>query len=149
MAPILSIEEQMAAMKATWQGLGPRNIDRRLQSVRWVGRVRAQYCWYTIEIRYRVGSMPEVRVLAPTLVRLPGNKEGALPHVYPPADDPTLCLFDPRTSEWDTSMPLAQTIVLWTFDWLSCYELWLMTGKWTGGGRHACDPVPISMENLQ
>ncbi|RUW01269.1 hypothetical protein EOA46_33095 [Mesorhizobium sp. M1A.F.Ca.IN.022.05.2.1] len=136
-------------MKATWPGLAPRKIDRRLQSSRWVGRVRAQYCWYTIEIRYRVGSMPEVRVLAPTLVRLPDNEEGALPHVYPPADDPTLCLFDPRTGEWDASMPLAQTIIPWTLDWLSCYELWLMTGKWTGGGRHVCDPVPISMENLQ
>ncbi|GLS35233.1 hypothetical protein GCM10010869_08210 [Mesorhizobium tianshanense] len=32
---------------------------------------------------------------------------------------------------------------------LGCYELWLMTGKWTGGGRHTNDPLPASMEILQ
>lgn len=149
MVLLLSLEEQIAAMKATWPELAPRNIDRRFRSARWVGRVRAQHCWYTIEIRYQVGSMPEVRVLAPILVRLPGNEEGELPHVYPPSNDPTLCLFDPRTDEWDASMALAQTIVLWTLDWLTCYELWLMTGKWAGGGRHAGDPVPVSTENIQ
>jgi hypothetical protein len=148
-ASFLSIEEQIAAMRATWLMLAPRNVDRRLQSARWVGKVRAQYCWYTIDIRYRLGWMPEVRVISPTLVRLPDNAEGQLPHVYPPSDDPTLCLFDPRTEEWIPAMALAQTTVPWTLDWLGCYELWLMTGKWTGGGRHANDPVPASMENLQ
>ena len=34
-------------------------------------------------------------------------------------------------------MTLASTTVLWALDWLACYELWLMTGRWTGGGRHA------------
>ena len=63
-------------------------------------------------------------------------EEGQLPHVYPPLDDPTLCLFDPVAGEWDASMQISQTIVLWALDWIACYELWLMTGKWTGGGRH-------------
>lgn len=101
MGSLLSIEEQIVAMKATWPMLLPRNVDHHLQSARWVGKVRAQHCWYTIDIRYRLGSMPEVRIISPTLVRLPDNVEGQLPHVYPPADDPTLCLFDPRTGEWN------------------------------------------------
>lgn len=38
-------------------------------------------------------------------------------------------------------MHLSQTIVPWSADWLACYELWLMTGRWTGGGRH---PTPLT-----
>jgi len=145
----LSIAEQLASMKTTWPRLIGRNVDRRLQSARWVGPVKPQYATYALEIRYQVGSFPEVRVLAPALVRLPANEEGQLPHVYPPAEDPTLCLFDPQTDEWSPSMPIAQTIVPWALDWLVCYELWLMTGKWTGGGRHVGErPVANTMETL-
>lgn len=96
-----------------------------------------QFTRYTLEIQYRLGSQPDVRVLDPVLVRLPENVEGELPHVFPPAEDPTLCLFDPQADEWDASMAIAQTIAPWAFDWIACYELWLMTGRWTGGGRHA------------
>lgn len=132
----MSLEAQLSSMEATWPHLASRNVDRRQQSARWIGPVRPQYVAYTVELRYGVGSLPEVRVLSPPLVRLPSNKEGQLPHVYPPADDPTLCLFDPKTDEWDPSMPLAQTIVPWALDWLACYEHWVMLGTWTGGGRH-------------
>jgi hypothetical protein len=133
----LTINEQLAGMEAIWPRFRPCNVNRAQQTARWVGRVRPQYGWHEIELRYIVGAMPDVRVTDPPLVRLPGNDEGQLPHVYPPLDDPTLCLFDPRTSEWNPSMPLAKTIVPWALDWLACYELWLMTGTWSGGGRHA------------
>ncbi|RWI08802.1 MAG: hypothetical protein E5X83_29785 [Mesorhizobium sp.] len=143
----LSVGEQIAAMKATWPQFAARNIDRRAQSVRWVGDVRPQHSRYTLEIRYRIGTQPEVRIVAPVLVRLPGNEEGQLPHVYPPVDDPTLCLFDPENNEWDASMRISETTVPWALDWLACYELWLMTGRWTGGGRHAGQPRVASTED--
>ncbi len=100
MVAILSIGEQIAAMKATWPQFSARRIDRRARSARWVGSVRPQYATYSLEIRYELGSFPEVRVLSPKLIRLPGNSEEQLPHVYPPAEDPTLYLFDPRENEW-------------------------------------------------
>lgn len=137
MMPILSIDEQVAAMKSIWPRFAARRIDRRAQSARWVGNVLPQYGTYSLEIRYELDSFPEVRVLTPELVRLPGNSEGQLPHVYPPVEDPTLCLFDPREGEWTPAMSIATTTVPWALDWLVCYELWLMTGRWTGGGRHA------------
>lgn len=132
----LSIDQQRARMKAAWPKFAERGIDRNQQQVRWVGSCRPQFMPFTLELRYRVLAMPEVRVLKPALIRLPDNPEGALPHVYPPAGDPTLCLFDPLDNQWDPTMYLADTIVPWAFDWVACYELWLMTGRWTGGGRH-------------
>jgi len=143
----LSIDQQVAAMKAGWPKLIGRQIDRRLQSARWIGPVRPQYANYALEIRYRLGGWPEVRVVSPSLVRRPGDSEGALPHVYPPADDPVLCLFDPREGEWTPDMSIAETTVPWALDWLTCYEHWLMTGRWTGGGRHADSP-PSASETL-
>ena len=122
MAAILSIDEQVAVMKATWPQFAARRVDRRIQTARWMGGVTPQYAIYSLEIRYELGSFPEVRVLSPELIRLPGNSEGQLPHVYPPADDPTLCLFDPRETEWTAAMSIASTTVPWALDWLACYE---------------------------
>lgn len=131
--PIL-IRNQVAAMNATWPAVKLRH--QNFEGAKWVGLVRPQYQKYKICIDYRLFEAPIVKVLAPNLTRLPDNEEGQLPHVYPPAEDPSLCLYDPRTNEWDGTMLLSRTIVPWTLDWLSCYELWLMTSRWTGGGRH-------------
>lgn len=136
MTGALSLDEQRARMKATWPKFTERGIDRQGQEIRWVGKCRPQFINYTLDICYKLWAWPKVRVLAPELIRLPENPEGAIPHVYPPADDPTLCLFDPAKREWDPTMYIAHTTVPWSFDWLACYELWLMTGRWTGGGRH-------------
>lgn len=132
----LSIDEQVSSMKAVWPRFVVKRTGRLRQFACWSGEVSPQFSKFTLDIRYQVGDWPQVRILAPALVRLPGNEEGQLPHVYPPSDDPTLCLFDPVAGEWDPSMTIAQTILPWALDWIACYELWLMTGKWTGGGRH-------------
>lgn len=146
MGGVLTIEDQRDHMKAAWPLFAVRSLNRAAQSARWVGEVRPQFARFTLEIRYCVGAFPEVRVLQPALVRLPENVEGQLPHVYPPADDPTLCLFDPALNQWNAKMSLAETTAPWAFDWIACYEMWLMTGRWTGGGRHgsafpALDPA--------
>jgi hypothetical protein len=137
----ISIEEQVARMKSTWPLFVAHKVDRTQQSARWTGYVEPHLTRHKLEIRYALGSFPEVRVLAPPLTRLPGNTEGALPHVYPPTDDPTLCLFDPEAGQWDWSMAIAETTLPWACDWIACYELWLITGVWRGGGRHARDPL--------
>jgi hypothetical protein len=111
-----------------------------------VGPVRPQYTKHVLEIRYQIDAFPEVRVISPALIRLPNNSEGQLPHVYPPVDDPTLCLFDPCEDEWSATTTIASTTVPWALDWLACYELWLMTGRWTGGGRHVGPAEPIARE---
>ncbi|MET1755691.1 hypothetical protein ABVV53_09500 [Novosphingobium sp. RD2P27] len=123
-------------MNSIWPSFSIHRLNRQTQSAYWTGEVRPQFGRFRIEIRYRLGDVPHARVLRPALIRLPGNIEGQLPHVYPPADDPTLCLFDPATNQWDPSMTIATTTVPWACDWIACYELWLMTGRWTGGGRH-------------
>ena len=136
-ARALTKDEQIASMKRIWPGLKRRGPQRG--NVRWVGDVRPQFQTYRIEVGHQILKPPEVRVLSPVLTRLPDNEEGQLPHVYPPSEDPTLCLYDPASDEWNHSMLISKTIVPWTLDWLACYELWLMTDKWTGGGRH---PTP-------
>ncbi|MEY9098003.1 hypothetical protein ABIA24_000912 [Sinorhizobium fredii] len=131
---IKTIEQQIAGMRADWPLFRVRKPDRH--SAVWTGELKPQFSKYRIEIRYALGDFPEVRVLAPELTRLPENPEGPLPHVYRPLTDPTLCLFDPATDEWDGSMLISRTTIPWSIDWLTFYEFWLMTGSWSGGGRH-------------
>ncbi|RKT69531.1 hypothetical protein DFJ66_2764 [Saccharothrix variisporea] len=83
---------------------------------------------YSIRLRYRLGKRPAVSVLQPELVLHPGARR--LPHVY---DDGTLCLHYPW--EWKPHMILAHTTLPWTSEWLYYYEIWRMTGAWTGGGH--------------
>lgn len=131
----LPIGDQIKAMKADWPMFKVKNVGRLANTARWVGTLKPQLVAYRLEIRLKEG-WPEVRILSPALKTLSGNPEGLLPHIYPPLQDPTLCLFDPKAGEWDASMLVSRTIVPWAIDWIACYEFWLMTGKWSGGGRH-------------
>ncbi|MFC3504073.1 hypothetical protein ACFOOK_24310 [Micromonospora krabiensis] len=83
---------------------------------------------YTVRLTYRHGRRPEVMVTDPPLARHAGA--AALPHVY--AGD-ELCLYYP--GQWKQDMFLAATVVPWAAEWLMHYEIWLVTGRWTGGGH--------------
>ena len=85
---------------------------------------------YTAEIRYKHRDRPHVRILAPALELHPGA--ASLPHVY---QGDELCLHLP--GEWRDELLLARTIFPWTCAWLVHYEVWLVTGHWTGSG-HDC-----------
>jgi hypothetical protein len=80
---------------------------------------------YTVCMRYQ--DRPQITVIDPQLTR-PDAQDS--PHVYP-GDE--LCLYYP--GEWRHDMLLATTILPWTAKWLMHYELWLITGRWTGGGH--------------
>jgi hypothetical protein len=45
-------------------------------------------------------------------------------------------------------MAIAETTLPWACDWIVCYEFWLITGVWRGGGRHAGDPPLPRKETL-
>lgn len=83
---------------------------------------------YTVRIRQQSGEHPHVTVVDPPLDLHEG--EPKLPHVYP-GDE--LCLYYP--SQWRSDLLLAVTVLPWTAEWLLHYEIWLATGKWTGGGH--------------
>jgi hypothetical protein len=85
---------------------------------------------YLVRIRQRHGQQPQVTVIEPHL-ELHSNAT-SLPHVYP-GDE--LCLFYP--GQWRPDTLLSTSIVPWTAEWLMHYELWLVTGHWTGGGHCA------------
>lgn len=92
---------------------------------------------------------PVVRVLSPALrPNFGAEEEAPLPHVYFNSHDLTLsalCLFDPDNDEWSHNDFIAQTTIPWAADWLACYEGWLATGRWFGGGRHA-QPKPAEAD---
>lgn len=88
------------------------------------------------------GMLPRAQVLAPDLLAEVGD---ALPHVYGTRPHPDLCLFDPDAGEWRPGMLLAESYVPWAAQWLAFYEIWRVTGRWTGPERHpdrADDRVP-------
>lgn len=138
-----TLAQQIDAMTSAWPMFRLSKRDRVNHCVIWSGILKPQFTTYRVEVRYVVGTYPQVRVLSPELERLPGNEEGSLPHVYGPSSDPTLCLFDPKADEWNSTMLIAEKIIPWTIEWLTFYEFWLMTGVWSGGGRH---PTPLSEE---
>jgi len=86
---------------------------------------------YTVRIKYKLKKRPEVIVINPLLK---STKEGPLQHVFP---GDKLCLFRYKYFEWNSSMPIADTIIPWTSLWLFYHEIWETTGKWYGGGEHS------------
>lgn len=119
-------------------------IRRSRERVCWEGELRPFHKTYRIGVALRLappdGGLPNPLVMALN-PRLRGRLESPheeIPHVYPnPANPllPCLCLFHPATDRFDPRrQSVANTIVPWTTEWLACYEGWLATGKWFGGG---------------
>jgi hypothetical protein len=115
----------------------------------WEGWVRPLAQAYKLRITYVLWNSiagvkllslrPAIWVLEPRLQLFSDFAPGQLvPHIYPDfgrLDQSRLCVFDPVTDEWTMDKAIADTIVPWSIDWLACYEGWLATGEWTGGGR--------------
>ena len=141
----LTTWDQVESMRKTWPEF--RVLERSRRFVRWVGRLRPFCMTYTIHVAYcrepdrgiAHGFRPCVTVIGPFLHRREDAPNEPIPHHYPNPDYPEipfLCLYDPDAHQWHPGMTIARTIVPWTIDWLACYEGWLATGEWTGGGRH-------------
>jgi hypothetical protein len=96
---------------------------------------------YDVRLHYTLERGPRVFVRSPDLLQ-PG--EDPIPHRY---GDGSLCLYLPGTGEWDRSMPLAETIIPWTAEWLYFYEIWLGTGQWCGGGHGTPKPDELHADD--
>jgi hypothetical protein len=149
---VQTIRQQVRAMRQHWPGfaIGEETLDKAV----WFGSLAGLERAYRVMIEYGLPMtaaahemfrrFPLVRVLSPELeLRFDAPEEAPLPHVYFSGPDFTLsplCLFDVEAGEWSHDDLIALTTVPWAADWLACYEGWLATGRWHGGGRHARTP---------
>lgn len=141
-----TIEQQNQLMALHWPDFSVS--ERSTDVISWTGHLRGIDREYLIKIWHRdfvfgmdpKWQFPRVQVLYPYLQPNPrATEERPLPHVYFHPNDLTLsplCLFDPEQNEWSHADYIALTTVKWSADWLACYEGWLATGRWYGGGRH-------------
>ncbi len=117
-----------------WEG-----VLRPLSAQTYKVRITYQLPRMTKEYLFNPAYLPMVQVLEPRLSLQNSNAgHDALIHLYVDRDSPelpSLCLDDPLKSGWSDHASIADTIVPWAIDWLTCYELWQATGKWTGAGR--------------
>lgn len=88
---------------------------------------------YSIRIVYRLDATPKVFVVSPNLRELANGQ--TIPHLYS-QQRLELCLYKPGKGEWAPSMFLTDTILPWVNVWLFCFEEWLFSGEWKGGGEH-------------
>lgn len=143
-----SVRQQIAAMARRWPMFDL--ADETATHALWFGSLVGIERAHRLSVEFalpthgdgtsRASCFPVVRVLSPRLILKPDAiDEAPLPHVYFEEPDITLsplCLFDPSQAEWSHSDLIAHTTVPWAADWLACYEGWLATGRWYGGGRH-------------
>ena len=143
---ILSTMKQVKLMQEKWP------VFKVLQRTHWIALWEGALCplsqTYTVQVLFqreknykKAGSIltPLVTVMSPLLHQRPEDPSDPIPHHYQSRSNPNLpflCLYDPDTRQWHPGRAVAQTIIPWTIDWLACYEGWLATGEWTGGGRH-------------
>jgi len=131
---------QVRDMRAKWPEFRVKRRDKR-RAV-WEGELRPFQRTYTVSIdigfspRGTDAPTPLVEVLNPRLHSRYEAPEEVIPHVYPRGRLlPVLCLHHPPTDRFDPRRDsAADTVIPWTIDWLACYEGWLATGRWVGGG---------------
>ena len=141
------IRAQIERMRRAWPTF--RAIRKSNTFVCWEGALTPIMQTYTVRVSYCnrcdldrsdiLRGKPRITVIDPLLRHRVEEPEEHIPHHYPnkaDPDRPLLCLYDPAADEWKPSDTIADTIIPWTIDWLACYEGWLATGLWSGGGRH-------------
>ena len=144
---ILSTWKQTEQMQKNWSTF--KVLQRTRWLVLWEGSLQPLCQTYTVQVLLQRNqncnkadfpkTLPIVTVIEPLLRRRSEEPDSPIPHHYPNQDHPALpilCLYDPAAKEWHSGCSVARTIIPWTIDWLACYEGWLATGEWTGGGRH-------------
>lgn len=136
----LSTWKQVELMRRNWPMF--KVLRRTRWQALWEGSLRPLCQPYTVQVllqRAQDLKIPRVTVIDPLLRQRSEDPSDPIPHHYPNPDHPELpilCLYDPAAKEWHPGLSVARTIVPWTINWLACYEGWLATGEWTGGGRH-------------
>ena len=91
---------------------------------------------YGVRMEFAQGGVPETYVDTPDLQALAGDR--TIPHLYG-REPPKLCLYLPKTYEWQPQMRLDLTMVPWSVLWLFYFEEWLRSNDWKGGGMHPGD----------
>lgn len=141
----LTTWEQDRIVRQLWPSF--RTVERSRSLVVWEGELRPLCKTYRIQAtlhradRQAKNCLPCVVVIDPLLRRRSDAPQQAIPHTYlnpnPRCQDfPILCLYYPPGGEWHGGKAVGRTIIPWACDWLICYEGWLATGEWTGGGIH-------------
>ncbi len=104
------------------------NVQLRSSRLVWDGSLQPTEtsAEYRVRVMYQSPRYP----VATVLTALATRGEDAIPHRY---SDGSLCLH--RPGEWNSQMLIADTIIVWTSEWLFFYELWLPTGVWYGSGE--------------
>ena len=94
---------------------------------------------YKVRIIYSEATPPKVFIIVPK-PSLPAGKKR--PHTY---SDGSLCLYDPKIDgRWNRSWAISDTILPWAAEWLLHYEVWKVTGVWTGGGHEVAEESKTS-----
>lgn len=131
---------QVRDMRAKWPEFSV--LHRNKQKMIWQGNIRPLQKIYTVGVVLRLAppgpGLPNPLVMALTPCLRGRDPREAIPHVYKNPWNPLLpflCLFHPPTDRFDSRRhSAADTVIPWTIEWLACYEGWLATGKWVGGG---------------
>lgn len=89
---------------------------------------------YIIKIKYdTIYDIPKVFLLNENLSIYQSEK---IPHIYSHKiingkNYVQLCTFFPK-EDWDNKMIIANTVFLWTIEWIYFFEIWSVSGEWCG-----------------
>lgn len=92
---------------------------------------------FVVELEYiEANKIPKIFIDAE---QFPEDKLEEIPHKYGIKNRKgkkyvEVCLYYKK--EWNRTMNISDTIIPWLIEWLYFYDMWLITGKWCGGGKH-------------
>jgi hypothetical protein len=130
--PELTLAQHAAGLRAMYPHAEIRTVSGVLT---WRDTIQPMaLAWrYVVELKYRLGEEPTIRILEPNLRELAGGR--LIEHLYS-QEEQVLCVYYPDGREWNAGKSLANTVVLWAHEWIVHFEAWLFTGVWDGGGTH-------------
>ena len=129
---VLSPAKQLAGLRRFPSGTG--SVKRDVLSWSMAARPTAFSLEYLIEVECRLGGAPDVYVSGGEIEKMDDLSE--IPHHYSVDAEKKRVKICLDYGEWRRDQLIAATMVPWAVEWLAHFEIWLVTGKWTGGGIH-------------
>lgn len=128
----IDVHQQGTFVERLWPGFEYSICEGQLTCQ---GRVRPSSISpdYEVRVEYRAPDHPKVHIDNPPLSRRPEEPKEPIPHThleFRPGEERPCLYFE----KWHPSRYIAFTILPWTCEWLTHYEIWHQTGVWTGGG---------------
>ncbi|WP_405309579.1 hypothetical protein [Methanobrevibacter sp.] len=141
----ISLSQQYIAIRRQYENIVDSKFEKNQIIFKFKIKPTEESEEYLVRVSYKLHESPIVVLLEPEMKLHNGKRPH---HIYGLENGhPILCLYYPKSKEWNKNLYIADTIIPWISTWLFAYEYWQITGKWNYNESNALKGIKKKVKN--